>query len=336
MPLPPKDSRIATWLALNPTPAIDPFPGMAEAGPLTPEPSYTAIAATKAALVEATGLLGIASAWGGRQLVYRHFIQGFGTEDQRAHYRTKAVAVAISEPKVGAHPKLLTTTATTQNGIVTINGEKAWVSNAPTADAILVFAVTSEESGRKRYGAFLVPTDAKGLTIKDPNAFHALRPSQHAGVTLANVTRPKSAQLGPEGTAYERMALPFRDTEDAVATFSLLGAFRFLLPRLAATANEEAALSIGALIALTAVYEAAANTVVAALDAGDLNHTNATLVGLRVLAGDLLARTKAHIHRFALPSGSATETMLTDIEAVLGIATGPRNARQARLAASLL
>ena len=327
------DPRIEAWLARNPTPAVDPFPGMAESGLYTPEPTYTAIAATKAALVERTGLLGIASAWGGRQLVYRHFIQGFGTDKQRADYETKGVSVAISEPKVGAHPKLLTTRATIENETIHITGEKAWVSNGPSADAILVFAVTSEDAGRKRYGAFLVPRDAPGLKFDDTNGFHALRPSRHCGLKLNDVQVPRTAQLGPEGSAYERMALPFRDVEDAVGTVPLLGAFRFLLPRLGQDHSDEAALSLGALVALTAVFQEAAHAVVAALDADRLNHTNAALVGLRVLAADLAARTQGHIRQFALPTDPATDTMLTDINAVLGIARGPRNARQARLAA---
>ena len=331
----PTDPRIEAWLARNPTPATDPFPGMAASGLLTPEPSYTAIATTKAALVERTGLLGIASAWGGRQLVYRHFIKTFGTEEQRADYANKAVSVAISEPKVGAHPKLLTTKATIENGTVHITGEKAWVSNGPSADAILVFAITAEESGRKRYGAFFIPNGTPGLKINDTNVFHALRPSRHCGLTLDNVQVPRTAQLGPDGSAYECMALPFRDIEDAVGTVPLLGAFRFLLPRLATNTSDEAALSLGALVALTAVFEEASNAVVAALDQDRLNHTNAALIGLRVLAADLAARIKTHIQRFALPPDAATETMLTDIDAVLGIARGPRNARQARLAAPL-
>ena len=327
------DPRIEAWLARNPDPATDPFPGMAESGLLTPEPSYTAIATLKAALVERTGLLGIASAWGGRQLVYRHFIHQFGTDEQRAEYKTKAVSVAISEPNVGAHPKLLTTKATFENETITITGEKAWVSNGPSADAILVFAVTGETAGRKRYGAFLIPRNAPGLTINDTNGFHALRPSRHCGMTLDNVQVPRTTQLGPDGSAYERMALPFRDVEDAVGTVPLLGAFRFLLPRLAKNNTDEAALSLGALVALTAVFQEAANAVVASLDENRLNHTNAALVGLRVLATDLAARARTHIQQFALTQDPATETMLTDIDAVLGIARGPRNARQARLAA---
>ncbi len=330
------DPRIDAWLASNPSPATDPFPGMMEAGLLAPEPSYAAIAATKAALVERTGLLGIAGAWGGRQLVYRFFVQGFGTEAQKAAYSSKALAVAISEPKVGAHPKLLTTRAVADGDGVVISGEKAWVSNGPTADAIIVFAVTAEIAGRKRYGAFAVPRDAKGLTMDDGTAFHALRPSRHCGVVLRDVRVPQSARIGPEHEAYERMALPFRDVEDAVGTVPLLGAFGFLLPRLGPAAGEDAALSLGALVALAAVFREASRAVVAALDERRPNPTDATLVGLRVLAADLVARIKAHIRQFALTADAATVGMLADIDAVLGIARGPRNARQARLAARLL
>jgi acyl-CoA dehydrogenase len=333
--MPATDPRIALWRTLNTTPEADPIAGMAEAGLLLPEPSYAAIAATKAALAAATGLLGVGAAWGGRQLVYRHFVAGFGTDAQRAAYADKTVAVAISEPKVGAHPKLLTTRAVVDGDRVSITGEKAYVSNGPSADAILVFAVTAEEAGRKRYGAFLVPRDAPGVTFNDANGFHALRPSRHCGMRLDAVRVDRASQLGPEGSAYERMALPFRDVEDAVGTMSLVGAFRFLLPLLAGADGEGAALSLGGLVALTAVYETAARAVVAALDAGALDHSNATLVGSRVLAGDIVARIRAHLGRFAPLEDKAVAAMLADIDAVLGIARGPRDARQARLAVAL-
>ena len=331
------DSRIETWLSLNPNPVSDPFPGMAEAGLFAPEPTYAAIAATKAALVERTGLLGIGGAWGGRQLVYRHFVQGFGTPDQQQAWSGKGLAVAISEPNVGAHPKLLTTKAMIEGDTVRIDGEKAWVSNGPSADAIIVFAVTSQEAGRKRYGAFLVPKDTPGLGFKEMPGFHALRPSRHCGLTLTGCVVPRTAQLGPEGTAYERMALPFRDTEDAVGTVPLLGAFRFLLARLGRNRQptDDESLSLGGIVALTAVFAEAANAVVASLDAGRLNHTSAALVGLRVLATDIAALIQTHIQQFALPPDEAIETMLSDIAAVLGIARGPRQARQARLASPL-
>src|SRR3954469_18382512 len=77
---------IDLWLAACPDPATDPLPGMAEAGLLDPPPDYTGIAHVKAALVERTGLLGISSVWGGRHLVYRHFLAA-GSDAQRAAWR---------------------------------------------------------------------------------------------------------------------------------------------------------------------------------------------------------------------------------------------------------
>ena len=51
------------------------------------------------------------------------------------------------------------------------------------------------------------------------------------------------------------MALPFRDVEDAVGTFGLLGAFRFVLRRFSKCAETDAAtLSLGGLAALAAVF----------------------------------------------------------------------------------
>ena len=60
-----------------------------------PAPNYTIIAHLKAALVEQTGLLGMASVQGGRHLVFRHFMS-FGTDAQRAEWSGKALSVAIS------------------------------------------------------------------------------------------------------------------------------------------------------------------------------------------------------------------------------------------------
>jgi acyl-CoA dehydrogenase len=309
-------TEIDTWLRLNQDAAADPLPGMAEAGLLAPSPDYTTIARTKAAIVARTGLLGLASVWGGRQLVYRHFL-AHGTEAQRAAWAGKALSVAISEPEVGAHPKLLTTRAEPVQDGWRITGRKAWVSNGPSAEAIIVFAITQEILGRKRYSAFLVPRGTPGLTMADMPGFHALRPSRHCLLTLDGVTVPQDALLGEPGTAYDRMALPFRDVEDAVGTFAVLGALRHAVRGLEADATE-----VGAIVALTCVYEAAAETIVAALDAGRFRSGDATLVGLRVLALDMVGR----LHSLA----GDTET-LTDLAAVLNIARGPRLARQTRL-----
>jgi acyl-CoA dehydrogenase len=318
---------IDVWLKLCADPATDPLPGMREAGLLDPAPDYATIARTKAALVERTGLLGVAGVWGGRQLVFRHFLS-FATEAQRADWRARSLAVAISEPKVGAHPKLLTTRADRADGGFRITGQKAWVSNGPSADAIIVFAITAEEQGRKRYTAFIVPRDASGLTTSEMPGFHALRPSKHCLLTLDRCLVPDTAVLGQPGSAYERMALPFRDIEDAAGTSGTLGALRHAIGSFAGTTMERAE-DLGAIVALTAVFAAGAEAVVEALDDGRFRTGDATLVGLRVLAIDIVSRLRA----LALP---AAAEIVADLDATLAIARGPRLARQAQLGEAAL
>jgi acyl-CoA dehydrogenase len=319
---------IDTWLAAGPDLAVDPINSMRTRGLLVPVPDYASIARDKAMLVERTGLLGIGGVWGGRQLVFRHFMS-FGTQAQRAAWTGQALAVGISEPKVGAHPKLLTTRAEAVDGGFRISGQKAWVSNGPSADAIIVFAITAEEAGRKRYSAFIVPRDTAGLTTADMPGFHALRPSQHCLLTLDGCVVPASAMLGEAGSAYERMALPFRDIEDAVGTFGTLGALRHAVGRFGGVSLEQTA-ELGAVVALIAVFAAGAEAVVASLDAGRFRTGDPALVGLRVLAQDIVERLRA------LAAYAPLDEILADLDATFGIARGPRLARQTHLGEAAL
>jgi acyl-CoA dehydrogenase len=298
--------------------------------------SYAAIAREKAAIVERSGLLGEGDS--GRQVVARFFLEGFGTDAQRAEWLPHMVSVAISEPRVGAHPKLLTTRAEHDADGYRIFGEKAWVTNGPLAAVFIVFAITEIEDGRKRYSAFLVPRDTPGLTIDEAPQYRALAPSRHCGLRLDGCRVPRSALLGSPATSYETMALPFRDVEDAVGTFGLLGAFRFLLSRFARQdeATDEAVLSLGRLAAVTAVFAETAEAVVSALDARELARLTAALVGLRVIAPDMLQQARVHRDAFGPTSDNAIERVFSDLEMSLSVARGPRQARQARLGSELI
>ena len=103
--------------------------------------SYAAIARGEAALVERTGLLGQGGSWAGRQMVAKFFIAGFGDKGQRAAWLPRlasgewVASVAISEPRVGAHPKMLATRAEEDGDGYSITGEKAWVTSSATTFA---------------------------------------------------------------------------------------------------------------------------------------------------------------------------------------------------------
>lgn len=72
------------------------------------------------------------------------------------------MSVAISEPQAGSDAGAMTTTAETQNGMVTINGQKSWITKGDYADAFLVYARFED-----RIGAVVVDADEDGLTVTD-------------------------------------------------------------------------------------------------------------------------------------------------------------------------
>jgi acyl-CoA dehydrogenase len=304
--------------------------------------SYADIAAAEAALVEYGGAPGFGMSWAGHQMVAKFFIAGFGSAAQQAALLpglisgTRTASVAISEPGAGAHPKHLLTTADRDGDTFRIAGEKAFVTNGPIADLFIVLAITAVEDGRKRYSAFIVPRDAPGLSVLDTKPLGALRPSQHCGLRLHGVRVSPGNRLGPEGSAYEAMALPFRDVEDAVGTSALHGALRHLLGRLAHGAPAEAAESLGELAALIALVGHGARTAAAALDAGTLGEGDApaTVIGVRALTADLIARIRIHRDRHG-PADPTIDVILRDIDTSLSVAKGPRLIKQQRLGQSL-
>ena len=300
---------------------------------------YAAIARAVASLAEQSGRLDDAGAWAGRQFVGRYFICGFGNEAQRAALlpplaRGEAlIAIAISEPGAGARPKHLTTRAEVDGDFVRITGRKAWVSNGPAASHFVVLAISAMAGDRKRYSAYLVPRETAGLSLQP---MPELQDGRHCMLELKDCRVPQSARLGPDGGAYEAMALPLRDAEDAVELSKLAGGLRFVLRRLATgAASPEADLALGGLVAFTAVLHEGAAALADALDAGQLAEHSAQLVGLRLLVAELVQRVRAYQATQGPAEDDQLAQALADIDLALSIARGPRQVRQLRLASTL-
>jgi acyl-CoA dehydrogenase len=304
---------------------------------------YSAIAAAEADLAEHAGALGFAMSWTGHQLVARAFVQGFGSAAQKQALLpalaagTSTMSVAISEPDAGAHPKLLKTTASDDSGHFVLDGEKAWVTNGPIADRFIVLAITAQQDGRKRYSAFFVPRDAAGLTLVDMPSLDALKPSPHCRLRLEGCRVPADAMLGAPHTAYETMALPFRDIEDAVGLSGTAGLLRFVLRRLASGTppSPETAARLGEIAGLAAVLRRTAAHLAAVLDGDDRADGGETLVGARTLVAHLLDRVQA-----ARSAGGRDDpdldAALADLVFSQSIARGPRATKQQRLGERLI
>jgi acyl-CoA dehydrogenase len=328
---------------------------------------YAEIAAALAALVEMGGSPGFAAAWAAQQMFARATILRFGSEVQRTALVPAmaagrlALAFAVSEPGAGAHPKHLKTTAERHGDRHRLTGEKTHVTNGPIAGLFVVIAVSAVEpgngetggrAGRKRFSAFLVPRDAPGLEIVPAPPLRTLRPMTHCMLRLNSCEVPESALLGPPGVAFETLAMPFRDTEDAILTSGFAGTFRRLLRLLAAAtdtsdaaAADTAATDLGALAALAAVLDNTAATLATGFDAEpraapDRNSVEAALLaGSRMLCIDLLERMRAYRNgRVTLGNRSEDEIdfLLADVTTLLSIAKGVRLVKQNRLGAALL
>ncbi len=140
--------------------------------------SCLAITRAGRALVFGGGNLGMALSWMVHHLVACYLLSGENTEGQGALGQLRkemapgdaTVCFAVSEPKVGAHPKHMAATAKRINTGYVLNGEKTYLTNGPIARAFIVIAVTGVKKEKKRFSAFLVPKETKGLrVIMGPN-----------------------------------------------------------------------------------------------------------------------------------------------------------------------
>jgi alkylation response protein AidB-like acyl-CoA dehydrogenase len=76
-----------------------------------------------------------------------------------------AGAFALSEPEAGSDAGAMRTTATKVGGGWRIDGNKQWITSGSHAGVMVVWAVTDPVASHKGITAFVVPGDAKGLTV---------------------------------------------------------------------------------------------------------------------------------------------------------------------------
>jgi alkylation response protein AidB-like acyl-CoA dehydrogenase len=191
---------------------------------------YPELVAVGRALNRSGCCLGIVLSWLMHQITARFFINGFATHDQKKRFLPDmatgklTTCIAISEPGKGGHPKYIATKADKEGDQYRLQGEKSYLTNGPIAGMYIVLAVTGYDGDRKRFSAFIVPRETPGLTVLEPMDFGFLRPCPHGGITLNGCMISEADMLGREGTAYDLMALPFREVEDIMMMGPILGA----------------------------------------------------------------------------------------------------------------
>lgn len=232
------------------------------------------VSALAGQITHATGSLGLGMAWMMQQMLGRYVLgpllqQGASGTLSASHALLTQLlasmaagecllALAISEPGVGAQPKHLRTRAVLDRDGEhwILDGHKAFVSNGPAADAIIVLAVSSEHEGRKRFDAFLLDTQTPGLAREANAGVQGLAPLGHCDLLLASCRASASRRIGAPGQAFETIARPVRAVEDALLLGPLLGAMQCELQALARALGMAAATSGDNSVSNTAATDA--------------------------------------------------------------------------------
>ena len=97
----------------------------------------------------------------------------------------------LTESDAGSDPASMKTNAIEKDDGYILNGSKTWITNAPIADLLIIWA--KDEQGVLR--GFIVDRDTKGLTTPEIEGKFALRASVTGQIFLDNVFVPKDKIL---------------------------------------------------------------------------------------------------------------------------------------------
>ena len=149
-------------------------------------------------------------------------IHRWGSPEQKAKYLPALVsgehlgALAMSEAGAGSDVMGMRTTATRDGDDYVLNGSKMWITNAPQADVMVVYAVTDPDAGSRKLSAFTVERGTPGLSTPQKLDKLGMRGSDTSEVLLEDCRIPVANRMGDEGEGaailmsgldYERVVL---------------------------------------------------------------------------------------------------------------------------------
>ena len=129
----------------------------------------------------------------------------FGTPAQQRAYLPGLVsgeligAHAMTEPESGSDAFSMRTRAERVGDHYLLNGTKLYITNAPLADVVLVFASQSDRPGLGGISAFLVDKGTPGFSVSRGLDKMGLRTSPMGELVLADCLVPAGNRLGREG-----------------------------------------------------------------------------------------------------------------------------------------
>jgi len=149
-------------------------------------------------------------------------IARWGNPEQKAKYLPKLISgehvgsLAMSEVGAGSDVVSMKLRADKVDGGWRLNGTKFWITNAPYAATLVVYAKTAPDAGSKGITAFLIERDFAGFSIGQKIDKMGMRGSPTAELVFADCFVPDANVMGPlnggvgvlmSGLDYERVVL---------------------------------------------------------------------------------------------------------------------------------
>ena len=149
-------------------------------------------------------------------------IRRWGNEDQKRKYLPKLISgehvgsLAMSEAGAGSDVVGMKLRADKVQGGYVLNGTKFWITNAPDADTLVVYAKTAPGEGSRGITTFLVEKDMPGFSIGQKLDKMGMRGSPTAELVFNDCEVPDENVMGPvnggvgvlmSGLDYERTVL---------------------------------------------------------------------------------------------------------------------------------
>ena len=149
-------------------------------------------------------------------------LRHWGSEHQKQKFLPGLIsgehlgALAMSEAGAGSDVVSMRTTAVRDGEEYVLNGSKMWITNAPGADVMIVYAKTDTGAGSKGISAFVVEQGTPGLSTPQKLDKLGMRGSDTSEVLFEDCRIPVANRLAEEGKGaailmrgldYERVVL---------------------------------------------------------------------------------------------------------------------------------
>jgi isovaleryl-CoA dehydrogenase len=130
-------------------------------------------------------------------------IRRWGTAEQKRRYLPKLIsgehvgALAMSEAEAGSDVVSMKLKAQKRGDRYLLNGTKFWITNAPHADTLVVYAKTAPEAGGHGITAFLIEKDFSGFRTGRKLDKMGMRGSDTGELIFEDCEVPEQNIMGP-------------------------------------------------------------------------------------------------------------------------------------------